>query len=152
MLLNISFAIGDLWVLLSAIVFAVYSILLRLKPEGASVFAFQLSTFILGLIFLSPFYFWDYATSPKVEFDAASIGAIFYVGIFASLSAYVLWNKAVEAVGPSKAGMIYYTLPVFSGISAHFFLNESIGMLHLYSVVLIVAGILAANYESKVPD
>jgi len=59
-----------------------------------------------------------------------SITSILYVGVFASLSAFVLWNKAIVTVGLSKAGIIYYTLP-------------------LYNVSLIVSGIFAANYESK---
>lgn len=148
-LLDISFAIGDVWMLAAAIVFAVYSILLKRRPEQLSIYAFQLSTFILGLVFLFPFFLWEYVTAPPVEFGPRTVGSILYVGVFASLSAFVLWNKAIEKVGPSKAGMIYYTLPLFSGISAYVFLNEDIGMLHFYSALLIVSGILTANYESK---
>lgn len=150
-LLNISFAIGDLWMLIAAITFAVYSILLKRKPEKLSIWALQLSTFILGLIFLLPFFLWEHMTGTSTQFDAKTIISILYVGIFASLSAFVLWNKAIINVGPSKAGMIYYTLPLFSGISAHFFLNESISATHLYSALFIVAGILTANYGTKSP-
>ncbi len=148
-LLNISFAIGDFWMLLAAITFAVYSLLLKRKPEQLSIWAFQLSTFILGLIFLAPFFIWEYVTVPHAQFDMKTVGSILYVGIFASLTAFVLWNKAVVTLGPSKAGMIYYTLPIFSGISAYFFLNERISSIHLFSILLIVAGILTANHEFK---
>ncbi|MDM8515203.1 DMT family transporter [Desulfobacterales bacterium HSG16] len=148
-LLNISFAIGDVWMLAAAIIFAVYSILLKRKPAQLSIWAFQLSTFILGLIFLFPFFIWEYTTTPSAEVDIKTISAILYVGIFASLSAFILWNKAIVAVGPSKAGMIYYTLPLFSGFLAYLFLKESISMVHFYSALLIVSGILIANYESK---
>jgi len=148
-LLNITFAIGDLWMLLAAITFAVYSILLKRKPENLSIWALQLSTFILGLIFLLPFFVWEHTAVPPVKFETKTIISILYVGIFASLTAFVLWNKAIMKVGPSKAGMIYYTLPLFSGISAWFFLNESVSIVHFYSALLIVTGILTANYESK---
>lgn len=151
-LLNISFAIGDIWMLVAAIIFAVYSILLKRKPKQLSIWAFQLSTFILGLIFLFPFFIWEYITASPVEFDTKTVSSILYVGIFASLSAFVLWNKAVMTVGPSKAAMIYYTLPLFSGILAYLFLKEDITILHLYSALLIVSGILTANFESKKPD
>ena len=50
-------------------------------------------------------------------------------------------------VGPSKAGMIYYTLPLFSGLLAYLVLKEDISIIHFYSVLLIVSGILTANYE-----
>lgn len=148
-LLNISFAIGDLWMLLAAITFAVYSILLKRKPEQLSIWSFQLTTFILGLIFLFPFFLWEYLTIPFVAFETKTVLSIFYVGIFASLTAFVLWNKAVMKVGPSKAGMIYYTLPLFSGIAAYFFLNEVVTEIHFYSALLIISGILTANYERK---
>lgn len=146
-LLSITFAIGDVWMLMAAMIFAIYSILLKRKPEQLNIWAFQLSTFILGLIFLFPFFVWDYVTVPPEAFEIKTVLAILYVGIFASLSAFVLWNKAIVTVGPSKAGMIYYTLPLFSGFIAYFFLNEAISMIHFYSAVLIVSGILTANYE-----
>jgi len=38
---------------------------------------------------------------------------------------------------------------VFSGFLAYLFLNESIGVMHLFSALLIVAGILIANRVSK---
>ncbi len=53
---NISFALGDVLMLAASLVIAVYSILLKQKPEELSIWTFQLSTFILGLFFLSPFY------------------------------------------------------------------------------------------------
>lgn len=148
-LLNISFAIGDLWMLTAAITFAVYSILVKRRPEQLSVVAFQCSTFILGLIFLFPFFLWEHSAAPAPVFNTQTLLAILYVGIFASLSAFVLWNKAIALVGPAKAGMIYYTLPIFSGILAHFFLGETVGAIHFYSILLIISGILTANHESK---
>lgn len=53
------------------------------------------------------------------------------------------------AIGPVKAGMIYYTLPIFSGFLAYVFLQEDISMIHMYSAMLIVSGILTANFEGK---
>ncbi len=148
-LLDISFAVGDVWMLVAALTFAIYSILLKRKPKMLSIWAFQLSTFILGLIFLFPFFILEYVTVPPVEFDTKTVSSILYVGVFASLSAFVLWNKAIVTVGPSKAGMIYYTLPLFSGLLAYIFLKEDISIIHFYSVLLIVSGIFTANYESK---
>ncbi len=148
-LLNLSFAIGDLWMLLASIIFAVYSILLRRKPKELSIWSLQLSTFIIGLIMLFPFFIWDSFTTPPFVFESRTVFAILYVGVFASISAFVLWNKAVVSVGPSKAGMVYYTLPLFSGFLAWTFLGEEISIVHFYSMLLIVPGILLANYESK---
>ena len=148
-LLNISFAIGDVWMLVAALIFAIYSILLKRKPKMLSILVLQLSTFILGLFFLFPFFILEYVTVPPIEFDTKIVYSILYVGVFASLSAFVLWNKAIMAVGPTKAAMIYYTLPLFSGFWAFIFLKEDISIIHFYSALLIITGIFTANYQSK---
>ena len=148
-LLNLSFAIGDIWMLLAAIIFALYSILLRKKPTELSVSGFQLSTFILGLVFLFPFFIWQTLNSPPIQFESKTIFSILYVGIFASLTAYILWNKAIVNIGATNAGIIYYTLPIFSGFLAYLFLDETIGINHLYSLLLILSGILIATLKKN---
>ena len=148
-LLNLSFAIGDTWMLLAAIIFALYSILLRKKPTELSVSGFQLSTFILGLVFLFPFFIWQTLSSPPIQFESKTIFSILYVGIFASLTAYILWNKAIVNIGATNAGIIYYTLPIFSGFLAYLFLDETIGINHLYSLLLILSGILIATLKKN---
>lgn len=147
-LLNISFAIGDIWMLCAAIVFAVYSILLKSKPARLSIGALQLSTFILGLAFLFPFFIWEWMVSAPVVYDTKIVGSIFYVGVFASLAAFVLWNKAIAVVGPAKAAMIYYSLPLFSGFLAYLFLGEEIRSLHMVCLGLIISGIFISNRDN----
>ncbi len=150
-LLTISFSIGDVWMLLASSIFAVYSLCLRNKPEELSVKSLQLTTFILGLIFLFPFFLWEQSTANDFFLNQTTIPAILYVGIFASLCAFVLWNKSIIILGPSKAGMVYYVLPLFSGFLGYLFLNENINTIHFYSMVLIFSGIIVTNHESKQP-
>jgi drug/metabolite transporter (DMT)-like permease len=144
-LMRLSFSIGDVWMLVAALAFAVYSILLRKKPAEMDILVFQLSTFIIGLLLLAPFYLWETSIVPPVVFDVSLMLVLLYVGVFASLTAFLFWNKAVSMIGPSEAGLVYYTLPLFSGILSLFFLGESIGIVHLVSSVLIIGGILMAN-------
>ena len=148
-LLNLTFSIGDLWMLTGAMIFAIYSILVIKKPRQLGMWAFQLSTFILGLTFLLPLLAWEVAVAGPSHFHAGAIWSILYLGVFASLFSFVLWNQSILLIGVSKTGMVYYTLPIFSGVMAWHFLGEGIGWLHLASGVLIVAGIVLANRESK---
>lgn len=148
-LFSISFNIGDVWMLIASVIFAVYSILLKNKPKEMSIKALQLATFIMGLVFLFPFFLWEQTTIQQSFLNQTTIPAILYVGIFASLCAFMLWNKSIVILGPSRAGMVYYTLPLFSGFAGHFFLKESISMIHFYSMVLIFIGIVVTNHKSK---
>jgi len=148
-LLGISFNIGDVMMLLASMIFAVYSIFLKNKPQGLSIIGLQFSSFLLGLLFLFPFFLWEQFMTHQSFLNQTTIPAILYIGIFASLCAFVLWNKAIVVLGPSKAGMVYYTLPLFSGFLGYLFLNESIRMIHFYSMILIFTGIIVTNHESK---
>ncbi|MCP4672167.1 MAG: DMT family transporter [Desulfobacula sp.] len=148
-LLNINFNIGDVWMLAAAVVFAVYSLFLKNKPPELSIKALQLSTMIIGLFLLFPFFLWEQTIVHDFALDQTTIPGILYVGIFASLFAFILWTNAIIILGPAKAGMVYYTLPLFSGLSGYLFLHESIGILHFYSMVFIFSGILITNHESK---
>lgn len=148
---SISFSIGDLWMLLAAIIFAIYSILLKKKPVKLSTRSFQLSTFIIGLLFLLPFYIWE-SLNTNFQIQSASnntLLSILYLGLFASLFSYVLWGKAVATIGPTKSSIIYYTLPIFSGLLAYIMLGEKIEVIHIISMSLIIAGVLTAMSERK---
>ncbi|PKL76786.1 MAG: EamA/RhaT family transporter [Candidatus Melainabacteria bacterium HGW-Melainabacteria-1] len=144
-LLSISFAPGDAIMLLAAFTFAVYSILLRHRPKEMSLWTLQASTFIVGAIILFPFFLWDRSTAPAIQVNAGLVLAVLYIGIMASLTAFVLWNKAIERIGASPAAMVYYTMPLISGVLAFFVLGERISIIHAYSLLLILPGILLAN-------
>ena len=148
---NISFASGDLWMLVAAITFAVYSLMLKKRPAKLGARAFQLSTFMLGLLFLTPFYLWESSQSDFIitSISRTTLYSILYLGIFASVASYFLWGKAVEKVGPAKSGMIYYSLPIFSGMLAWLILDEPVKSIHLLSSLLIAVGIFTAIREKK---
>ncbi len=146
----LNFSQGDIWMLIASVVFAIYSMLIKNKPSGLSVSAFQLASFIVGLIFLFPFYLIELYLLPVQEFTNSTVLSIMYIGVFASLLAFILWNKAIAIIGPVNAGIVYYSLPVFSGLLAILILGESISLLHGYSTLLILSGIiLAVVYQPK---
>lgn len=146
-LMSFKFALGDVWMLTAALGFAIYSILVKKKPAQIGMWSFQLSTFVIGLLILTPFYLWEFSVSKPVELNQSVIGAVLYLGIFASFLAYIFWNRAVVNIGPAKAGMVYYSLPLFSGLFSSMFLGEAIQSFHLICGATIVSGILVASYS-----
>lgn len=151
-LLHIRFVLGDLLMLLASVTFAVYSILVKRKPVQLSMDAFLLSTFMFGLISLLPLYIWERAIYGVGDFNHTAILSILYVGIFASLAAFFMWNKAILSIGPAKTALVYYTLPIYSGITAALLLNEAISIVHVFSMLLIVSGIIIANHQVDKTD
>ncbi|MFW5730510.1 MAG: EamA family transporter, partial [Desulfonatronovibrionaceae bacterium] len=47
--------------------------------------------------------------------------------------------------GPARAALIYYTLPLFSGLGAYVLLGEPVGWIHALSAVMILGGIVIAT-------
>lgn len=148
-LLTMKFNTGDIWMLTGALAWAIYSLLLKRKPHEMHPMTFQFSTFALGFLFLIPFTMWEITTTPSVNFDLSLILSILYIGVISSLLAYALWNKSVSMIGPTNAAMLFYTSPIFIGILAFFFLHEEIGLVHLYSALLIIPGILITNINKS---
>jgi len=146
-LARLSFAAGDLFMLAAATVFAVYSILVRNRPKAITLQTFQYATFGLGVAFLGPAFVLERALAPALVLGPGAIAAIVYVGIGSSLIAFVSWNKAIELIGASRAGIVYYTQPVFAGFLAYLFLGEAVGLTHFIAAALILAGIVMANSD-----
>ena len=142
-------AIGDLYMSAAAMIFAVYSLLLRKKPEGLDILTFQSCQISIGLLFLLPAFLFELAVKPFPQMSAGIIFSILYVGIFASLVSFILWNKAVVYIGAVKSGQIYLLLPLFGGILAFIFLGEKIEFFHFISILLITTGMLITNIKIK---
>ncbi|HPJ34418.1 MAG TPA: DMT family transporter [Spirochaetota bacterium] len=148
-LFNLSFSSGDLWMTAAAIIFALYSILLKRKSHEIGMLTFLLVTFGIGTAALFPFFIIERAFSPAINFTPSVIISILYTGIFASIAAFFLWNRSVEIIGAAKTGIYYYTLPLFSSLWAFLFLGEEFKPVHLASMLLIISGILIATDIKK---
>lgn len=136
---------GDLWMLLAALLFAGYSILVRRKPKEIGSTALLAASFGLGLAMLTPWTALELLLGPAPHFTPQVLGSILYIGLGASLAAYWLWSYALGSIGPSKAGIIYYSLPLFCGVEAALLLGESVTWVHLASGALIIGGIWVAT-------
>ncbi|MFQ3174927.1 MAG: drug/metabolite transporter (DMT)-like permease [Flavobacterium sp.] len=146
--LEINFTFGDLLMLLACFFFACYTILVRLKPKEIPSKVFLFALFSTGTILLLPFYIWEHLYYNQVVFDSTTIYATTYVGICASLISYYLWNESIRLIGTNKTALIYYLIPVFSGILAYFFLNQAIVLTQIISMGIIVTGLLLTNKKA----
>jgi drug/metabolite transporter (DMT)-like permease len=147
-LVHLTFSQGDLWMLGQAAGFALYSILVRRKPDEISPRTFLFSLFFLGgVVFLLPLLPWELSHISQIQFSHSIVAAIFYLGIGPSVLAYLCWNQSVAIVGPTRASLVYYSLPLFSGVEAFLLLGEPIHGIHVLSGLLILSGVIVATRE-----
>ncbi len=134
---------GDLWLLFGAVpVWALYSVLLRRLPADLPRLAVLMAIILLGLVINAPLYaveVWRLGTIPASTTNLLAIG---YVAVFASVLAYLCWNRGVAEIGANTAGLFLHLMPVFATLLAIALLGESVEAYHVAGVVLIAAGIV----------
>jgi drug/metabolite transporter (DMT)-like permease len=143
----VAFTPGDVWALGGAACFAVYSLFIRNRPPAVSIEGFNAAMFAAGLVLMLPGLAWEAAVLPPPVWSAPVVAAVLYAGVGCSFAAYLLWTKAIAAIGPVPAGMVYYSLPLFAAVESVVVLNERIALFHLLGGGLIVAGILIATVD-----
>lgn len=150
-LLEVNFNRGDILVVFAALIWALYSTNLKRYPRDLHPFSFQTGIVITGLIAILPFYILEILLGKETAVTTATVTTILYVAIFASVLAFIFWNKAVRTIGPNKAGPFIHLMPVFSSILAVLFLGESIEFYHLQGICLIFTGIMMTTFRVKAP-
>lgn len=136
---------GDLWTLAGVICFGLYSLFMRQRPVELSTLSFNAATFSLGLLFSLPFTVAEAILLPLPSLSVPVVIGVLYTGIGCSALAYWFWTLAIDRIGPVRAGIVYYSLPVFTGLASVFMLREQIVWAQIVGGGLVIGGICAAT-------
>jgi len=143
-LIHLKFSSGDAWMLVAAFCFAVYNTLARKKPARISTVSFLFVSFLLGSVFLLPFFIAQ--SSPMFwNLDYKVITSVLYIGIGASVVSFFLWNISISILGTGRTALFGNLIPIFSSLEAMIILNEKFSWVHFISMVLVFSGLLLAN-------
>ena len=149
-LLGMQFAFGDILMLAAAIGFALYSLILKKIPEGLSQATILTLMAFFAVLWMLPGLIWEWNQPDFVcNINAIVFFSVAFSAVCSSIIAWWAWNVGIEKAGPSFAGMIYYSMPLWSGSFALIFLGEPMGMTHLVSGVLIIGGIYWTTIKPK---
>jgi drug/metabolite transporter (DMT)-like permease len=130
---------GDLWLVVAILCYAAYSALLRLKPDLHPL-TFLNVTFALGGGLLTPLMLGEWVETGLPAWSWEAGFAVVYVAIFPSIFAFLFWNRGIELIGASQAGLFINLIPVFAALLAVFFLGESFAWFHGVGMSLIIGG------------
>lgn len=141
------FSAGDIWVLLGALAFAIYNILVRRKPAGLHPLNFLFTIFLTGTLLLLPFFILEVAHAEPITWNLNLVLIILYLGVGASVIAFLCWNIAINRLGAGRTALFGNLIPVFSILEAVLILGEKMTMVHVLSGVLVIAGVIIANLK-----
>jgi drug/metabolite transporter (DMT)-like permease len=148
-LLSFSFSEGDLWVLAAALSFSIYNTMVKKKPVGMNPTSFLFVIFLMGTLLLLPFYLYEFNMKGGIAFNLSNVSVILYLGIAASVIAFMIWNMAIVKLGSGRTALFGNLIPVFSSIEAVFILGEKITWVHMASFVLVITGLVIANLTKR---
>jgi drug/metabolite transporter (DMT)-like permease len=148
-LLAFRFSAGDLWTLMSALVFSIYTILVKQKPATISPATFLFTIFIGGALLLLPFFIAEKIVMPPVTWDRNLLISIGYLGIGTSVIGFFGWNAAIARIGSVRTALFGNLIPIFAAIEAVWLLGETITVVHVVSGALVITGLVLANLKSN---
>jgi drug/metabolite transporter (DMT)-like permease len=144
-LVNFRFTKGDWWIMAAALTFAIYNVMVKKRPKEMHPVNFLFVIFLLGTIILLPFYLYELNKQGGITINFFNSFSILYLGLGASVICFLIWNKAIAALGAGRTALFGNLIPVFSSIEAVILLHEKITTIHIISFILVVAGLVIAN-------
>jgi Permeases of the drug/metabolite transporter (DMT) superfamily len=136
---------GDLLSLAAVVCWAAYTIGLRRVPPEVSPLRVTSITTVAGMpgLLLA-------GTPELMRMDWGQVGsggwaALVYATVFSLLVAYVLWNRSVAEVGPSRTVIYMCLTPLVAVAGATVMLHEHPEPLQGVGAILILSGVLVAR-------
>ncbi len=148
-LLHLQFNDGDILVFIAACLWSFYSVNLKKYPRRLHPLAYQTAIAMVGLATLLPLYLLEIAAGKTMVISSSTVVTIVYVAVFASVLAFIFWNRAVSTLGANIAGPFIHLMPAFSTILAVFFLGETLTKNHMMAILLIFGGIFMTTFRVK---
>lgn len=143
--------LGDMLALGAAIVWAVYSVLVRkISAFGYNTLQTTRRIFVYGLIFMIPaLFFVDFDFSLLRFLKPVNLYNLVFLGLGASALCFVIWNFAVKHLGAVKTSIYIYLVPAVTVVTSVIVLKEKITWMSGVGTLLIVSGLFVSERKGK---
>lgn len=149
-ILSLDFNQGDLWIMLSSLSWAFYSVLIKFKPKTLNNFELFAILVFLGFIILLPIYLYQgYSFQHELVILKSNYLSFIYTSVFASCLSYYFWHYGIDHIGAAKTSQFVHLMPVFGTTLAYIFLNERLMSYHLIGAIFIALGIYLSLFYKK---
>lgn len=148
-LLQFDFQSGDGWILIAMPVWGIYSVLLKRRPPELGEVSLLFAISVAGLALLAPAFALEALHAPPRWPTTGEAAGVLYVGVAASVGAYICWNRGVALVGANAAGFTLHLLPAFGTVLAMVFLGEAFDEFHAAGFAAILLGVAVATRPRK---
>lgn len=148
--------LGFLFILMSAVSFAIYNALTKKLSKTYSIFSIVYVTSITGCIVFNSISIIQHVINGTISAyfkpfsDLSFVLAIIYLGIFSSLVTSLLTTYSLSKLEATKVGLFSNVSTVVTILAGTVFLHESLHYYHYIGIIAILTGTIGFNL-SKLP-
>lgn len=141
---------GDILTIFAAISWAFYGIILRELGKRYSSLFITRKVFIYGILTILPV-----SLSQPDAFHLSRLvvptvaGNLVFLGVVASLLAYLAWNVTVKELGVIKTTNYIYFIPLVTLLTSSIIIHEKITLIAQVGAVFIILGVYIAESNRK---
>ncbi|RZI95105.1 MAG: DMT family transporter [Variovorax sp.] len=144
-LAQLAFNIGDVWMVIACLLYAGYTMGLRGRPAVPGILFFAAMAAVAALSSL-PLLAYEVATGQFIAPTAKGVALMAFVGLLPSFVTQLSFIRAVELIGPSRAGVFLNLVPIFGPLLAVIVLGEPLSPYHAVALILVLGGIWVAEH------
>lgn len=137
----LDFQLGDLFMLLAIICWALYMVLFKRAGLKISPWMLLLVLCLGGTIWLIPAYAMEIASGAETRFSLLTLASLVYVALFSTIIAWACWNSGTLRIGPNRASSFMSLHPVFGSALAILVLGEVLQWFHVAGTIPVLIGI-----------
>lgn len=140
--------LGDLLALLAALVWAIYSILVKkIADLGYETIASTKRTFLWGLVFIVPITLAFGQPLPQLSALSNPIDAanLLFLGTIASAACFVTWGVVVKNLGAATSTTYIYLVPAITTTASILVLGEPLNPAIIAGVLFTITGLLISH-------
>lgn len=149
-LTSLAFTPGDILMVLAAMFYAGFTVALKNKPAVPGVVLFTGFAIAAAIVSL-PMLFVEMAVGYTVYPTPRGLLILAYVVLGPTLLSQIFFMRAVELIGPGRAGLFVNLCPVFAPMLAVLIAGEQLHLYHAVALALVLGGIFIAERLGRRP-
>lgn len=147
-LLELDVNFGDALMVVSCVVYAIYTVALRFRPDVHWMSLMIVMTGAAAIVAV-PFTIVEFALGSGSPPDMLGWGVIAYAALFPSILAQIFYIHGVELIGANRAGLFINLVPIFGTLLSIVMLGEDFHLYHALALALTFGGIWLAEVSGR---
>ena len=148
-LATLSFNRGDLMALASMLMWALYTLFLRVRRDALSTVELIVVVCAFGVLFVLPWVGAEILLGKTIALSAPGTAAVLYSALGSLLLAYAGWSYVVTRLGAARAGATMHLMPGLGILLSALFLAEYPRGYHFAGITLILAGVALSSFRAS---